>query len=363
MTLRIHTSSRTLFVVTVLVVLAAPAHGLAEPLTPCGKTKALLVSDSPIPVGPGGISRLHNLDYFATFVGPDASGNAAALGVVTTDLICGSFASPEKIHLYSGSVFTEPYPGLEPDGSTFVIVYVDGTTARLEERTSGGAYTSPVAFQTGVASITMDRIDDSLKRLTITIGDTTNSLYTRTVQTGDSSTWGTRFTTNFGSSAGSTGNNRRAAAAWTGNPDNRNEALMVWPYILGGTGDRHIRYAINSDDNGDTGWGHARTLVSVPGKDLSDPQAFRWGNETRVYFMERDTQGGNTLAYVSSVDYGRTWSAPVNVRIPPVHHEKMTNMTALVLGKSRDGLYPVVLVGGLLPSTQQYDLIAFEQGA
>ena len=331
--------------------------------TSCGATNAIVLSNPTGPVTPGGISRLADDEYYVTYSRIGASGREGSFGLVTPDIICGPMGAEETIKSTSTGDYSGPYPGLEPGSEAFLIVFTGPSSTLVEERSPGGTYDDTTTFQAGLTAGTLQRIGSSLTRLAISIDPDTDSIYTQTVKTQDPATWGPLLLTKFGVSAGSTGSDVRATAAWTGNGSKKKEIVMAWQYIRGGTGDRNIRYAINSNYQGSTGWSSAHTLVSVPGEDLSEPFVFRWKGEVRVYFLERNGSGGSSLAYMSSSDHAQTWTGPFDVLLPTPGGETLADLTAPTLAKSVDGQFPVVVVGARAADLGTHWLVAFEQGA
>jgi hypothetical protein len=312
------------------------------------------------PLSPGGGGRLKDLDYFVPFTGYNDAKKQAAFGFVTHDVFCGPYPpTPETIASSPSMNLSGPHAGLEPGGETFVTVLSDDGKTYILERHSNGTYTAPTLFHSGYTGISMQRIQDSLDRLTISVKLDGGAIATQTVRTAQSSTWGAFLSTPFSSSFGVTGKTRRTTAAWTGDLDKKTEIVMSWAYDSNGTGYRVIRYALNPDFRTNDQWSAARTLVSIPGKDLTDPRVSRWGDETRVYFMERDTEGNVSIDYVTSTDHARTWSAVQRIRIPRVVSQGLTKLTAAMVGKSRDETNPIGLIGGYDPINREYELVAF----
>ena len=340
-----------------------PAHAMAASCA--ARSSVILASRSP--VEPGGISRTAGLDYFQTFTTRNYAGRQAAFGFITGDPICGPHGPREIIRSTPTANHSGPYPGLEPDGKTFAIVYTAGNENDIRERLASGVYTRPATFQSGLVGITMQRIGNSLSRLTISIDKVNGKIYTQTVRSTETrlsvepATWGSLLETPFAASTGATGNNRRATAAWTGNPDRPSEIVMAWANAEEGSGNRRIRYAIDSNYTQDGGWSAARTLVEISGKDLSDTRVFRWGRETRVYFVARDTDGASRLGYMASVDHGRSWSGPFEVPIPRIDGSRLVGLSAPTMSKTRDGSSPIVVIGGYDRAESRYELVAFKQ--
>jgi hypothetical protein len=111
---------------------------------------------------PGGGSRLANLDYFVPFTGFNAQGKMASYGFVTHDVFCGPYPPKPETIASSGSVDDSgPHAGLEPGGTTFVIVVSDDGKTYILERRSNGTYTAPTVFHSGYAAISIQRISDS----------------------------------------------------------------------------------------------------------------------------------------------------------------------------------------------------------
>ena len=332
----------------------------------CGASGSVILASS-APVEPGGISRTAGFDYFLTYRAKNYADRLGVFGLITSDPICGPQGPREVIRSTATTNYSGPFPGLEPDGQTFAIVYTAGDANDIRERLASGRYTRPSTFQDDLVGITMQRIGNSLSRLTISIDNATGRIYTQTVRSTETrmsvepATWGSLLETPFAASAGATGNNRRATAAWTGNPDRPSEIVMAWPSAEEGSGYRRIRYAIDSNYTQPGGWSVARTLAAIPGKDLSDTRVFRWGSETRVYFVARDTDGGSELHYMSSVDDGRAWSGPFEVPIPRIQGSRLVHLSAPTMSKTRDGISPIVVIGGYDRQEGRYELVAFKQ--
>jgi hypothetical protein len=320
----------------------------------------VIASSANGPLNPGGGSRFKDLDYFVSFTGYNDDGKQASFGFVTPDVFCGPYPpAPETIASSPSVNLSGPHPGLEPDGKTFVIVLSDDGTTYILERRPNATYSDRAVLHAGYTGISMQRIDDSLDRLTISANLKTGAISTQTVRTAQSSTWGAFLTTPFRASFGVTGKTRRATAAWTGDPDTKTEIAMTWAYDSNQTGYRVIRYALNPDFRSNDHWSAAKTLVSIKGKDLTDPRISRWGDETRVYFMERDPDGTLSIDYVISTDHARTWSGVQRIRIPRPVSQGLTKLTAAMVGKSRDLTNPIGLIGGFDPMRGLYELVAF----
>jgi hypothetical protein len=332
----------------------------ASPTVGCNGVMRVIASSANGPINPGGGSRLKDLDYFVPFTGYNDDGKQAAFGFVTPDVFCGPYPpTPETIASSPSVNLSGPHAGLEPDGKTFVIVLSDDGTTYILERRSNATYTNRAVLHTGYTGISMQRINDSLDRLTISAGIKTGAIATQTVRTAESSTWGAFLTTPFRASFGATGKTRRATAAWTGNPDSKTEIAMTWAYDSNQTGYRVIRSALNPNYRTNDKWSAARTLVSIEGKDLTDPRITRWGDETRVYFMERAPDGTVFIDYLISTDYARTWSSVQRIRIPSPVSQRLTKLTVARVDKSRDLSNPIGLIGGFDPMRGLYELVAF----
>jgi hypothetical protein len=332
----------------------------ASPAVACKGVMKVIATSENGPLSPGGGSRLKDLDYFVPFTGYNDDGKQAAFGSVTHDLFCGPYPpEPETIASSSSVNLAGPHAGLEPDQETFVIVLSDDGKTYILERRSNATYTTPTLFHTGYTAISMQRIADSLDRLTISVKLYKGAIATQTVRTADSSTWGDFLSTPFSASFGVTGKTRRATAAGTGDPDHKSEIAMTWAYDSKGTGYRVIRYALNPNFRTNDNWSAAKTLVSMRGKDLTDPRISRWGDETRVYFMERDIEGNVSIDYVVSTDYARTWSSVQRIHIPRPVSEGLTKLTSAMVGKSRDVTNPIGVIGGYDPISGLYELVAF----
>ncbi len=330
------------------------------PAVGCNGVIKVIATSEAGPLTPGGGSRFNNLDYLVPFTGYNGSGKAAAFAFVTHDVFCGPYPpTPEVIAISPSMNFSGPHAGLEPDGQTFVIVLSDDGSTYVLERRSNATYSHPTLFHRGRTAISMQRIGDSLDRLTISVNTDTGSIATQTIRTAQSSTWGKLLFTPFGTSYGATNKSRRPTAAWTGNPNDAREIVMAWAYDANHTGNRVIRYALNPDYRTNTRWSGAKTLVSIRGKDLTDPRVSRWGNETRVYFMERDVGGGASIDYVSSRDHGRVWSGVKRIAIPQPAAHALTKLTVAMFGKSTDMTNPIGLVGGYDEAQRLYELVAF----
>ena len=258
-------------------------HAL-EPHVACRGVVRIIARSRRGPLVPAGGSRFHDLEYLVAFTGVDRRGEQASYAFVTRDLFCGPYPDHPEIVAKSGRRnYSGPYVGLEPDTQTFVVVTSDDGSTYILERRQGGAYTTPTRFHAGRTAISMQRIGDSLDRLTISDNAGDGRIATQTVRTADPSTWGPLLSTPFSSSYGAAGKSRRATAAWTGNPTDVNEIVMAWAYDSRHDGDRVIRYALNPDYRTNAGWRAAKTLVSMKGKDLGDPRVSRWGgSDARV---------------------------------------------------------------------------------
>jgi hypothetical protein len=331
-----------------------------SPSVGCDGVMKVIATSANGPLNPGGGSRLKDLDYFVPFTGYNDDGKQASFGFVTPDVFCGPYPpTPETIASSASVDLSGPHAGLEPDGKTFVIVLSGGGTTYILERHPNATYTNPAALHTGYTGISMQRIQDSLDRLTISANLKTGAITTQTVRTAESSTWGAFLTTPFRASYGVTGKTRRATAAWTGNPETKTEIAMTWAYDSNQTGYRVIRSALNPNYRTNDKWSAAKTLVSINGKDLTDPRITRWGDETRVYFMERARDGTVSIDYIMSTDYARTWSSVRRIRIPSAVSQRLTKLTVARVDKSRDLSNPIGLIGGYDPMRGLYELVAF----
>jgi hypothetical protein len=321
----------------------------------------VVVGGQSAPVTPGGISRLADDRYFLTYTRTNEFGRPAVYGLVTPDLICGPYGDEETIASSSSEDYLGPYPGLEPGGETFLIAFTAPDGTRVVERSAEGVVGNPAPLQPGLTAVSMQRIGSSLKRMTIAIEPAGGSISTQTVETADPSSWSSLLSTKFGVSTGTTGSNFRATAGWSANPAREREIVMAWEYVKGGGVDRAVRYGINSNYRDNDDWTAARTLVTIAGKDLSDPFVFRWKGEVRVYFAVRDAGGASSLASMASADYGDSWTGPHGVCLPIELAGSLTDLTAPTVGKALDGEHPVILVGGFVEGTGSYELVAFEQ--
>lgn len=340
------------------VIVGGPAPAGAR--SRCAATYQILAQDLPDPITAGGVTRKPDGGYYLTYARTNEWGREGTYGLVTPDIICGPNRSEETIFSTPTEDHSGPYPGLEPGGQAYVITFTGPASTEVEERTIGGIYDSPTVLQLDLTAVTLQRIDGSLTRMSVSIDPDSGSIYTQTLKKQDPSTWGPLLTTAFGVSVGNTGSNLRATASWTGNPSNKNETVMAWEYDLNRDGNRVIRTSIDSDYHGNTGWRHARTLIAIPGKDLSDPYVFKWKTEIRVYFVERDA-GGASLAYMTSSDNAQTWTGPFDVPLPAPFGQGSADITAPILAKTLDGQFPVVLLGGIQGTGGTYMLVAFEQ--
>jgi hypothetical protein len=336
-----------------------PAPAVAR--SRCAADFQILAQDLPDPITAGGVTRKPDGGYYLTYSRANEWGHEGTYGMVTPDIICGPNKPEETIFSTPTEDHFGPYPGLEPGGQAYVIAFSGPASTEIEERTNDGTYDQPTVLQLDLSAVTLQRIDGSLTRLSLSIEPTSGSIFTQTIKKQDPSTWGPLLTTAFGVSVGNTGSNVRASASWTGNPSNKNETLMAWEYDLNRDGNRVIRTSIDSDYHGNTGWRHARTLIAVAGKDLSDPYVFKWKAEIRVYFVERDTSGGAGIAYMSSSDHAQTWTGPFDVPLPAPFGLGSAEITEPILAKTLDGQFPVVLLGGIQGTRGTYMLVAFEQ--